>query len=168
MNWQADLGARHRVHWHPFEREHHAILRSLRKLPSLGKLPPRNIRQVVDVVAQTDKYKVTKSKTLVFGSKAAHIHFPGLVPVLSSEVRRGLQVIEKRFSKELEDIVPAPLPRFVFGSPGDNHTGYWYYIFLGNVLMSGIDSRQLLGNDCPVSFSLNAKVFEWWVVSFGI
>jgi hypothetical protein len=166
--WNADLGARDRMDWKGFERRHHYILGKLSKISRLGKLDPSQVTNICDVVYELDKFKNTETQTLVFGSKAAHFHFPGTIPVMSSEVRTGLVLLEKLHPAELHDLIPSPAKKkFRFGTQEKNYDSYWYYVALGNAMMRKINDRDYLRRK-STHYQLHAKVFEWWVISFGL
>jgi len=167
IDWNADLGARDRMDWKGFLSRHQTILQPLTALPRLGRLDERGIDTVCTVVQKLEGFKKTLGRKLVFGSKAAHLHFPGIAPVMSSEVARGLAIIEKRYARELDGALPSPDRRFRFQNAQACVQSYRNYVSFGNVLMRDIDSRTFLGPRSHASYDLHAKIFEWWVVAFA-
>lgn len=167
MDWKADLGARDRMDWAGFLQEHQRVLQRLATFPRLGRLSARQIDSVCEVVDALEGFKHTSGRTLVFGSKAAHFHFPWLVPVMSSEVVEGLQWLENQHPRDIGAVVPGSGPRFVFNSPTTRLRSYRNYVVLGNALTMGIDSSTFFGEYPVADYDLHAKIFEWWVISAG-
>lgn len=165
MDWNADLGARDRMDWDGFLAKHQRILTRLATLPRLGKLASRDIDTVCGVVEELENFKSTAGRKLVFGSKAAHFHFPWLVPVVSSEVHSGLAEIERTRGRDVEALVPGTGRRFRYTSPEACSSCFRAYVVFGNVLVRDIDSRRFLGNWSSAKHDLHAKIFEWWVIA---
>ncbi len=168
MDCNADLGAREGVDWPGFLRRHREILKRLADLPRLGRLDPEGIDRVCAVVGALEDFKDTAGRKLVFGSKAAHFHFPGLVPAMSIEVEAALREIDRVEREELEDLFPGRGRKFLFSSPTSRRASYRNYVALGNAVMRDVDSHTFLGGYSSVTYDLHAKVFEWWVVAFGL
>jgi hypothetical protein len=168
MDCNADLGARERVDWPGFIRGHRELLKRLAPLPRLGRLGPDGIDRVCDVVAALEDFKDTAGRKLVFGSKAAHFHFPWLVPAMSIEVEAALREIDRVERTALDDLLPGPGRKFLFSSPTSRQASYRNYVALGNAVMRDVDSQTFLGGHSSATYDLHAKVFEWWVVAFGL
>lgn len=168
MDCNADLGARDRVDWAGFLRRHQAILKSLAPLPRLGRLDHRGIDRVCAVVGELEDFKDTAGRKLVFGSKAAHFHFPWLVPAMSIEVEAALREIDRVERAALERLVPGRDRKFLFSSPEARSASYRNYVVLGNEVMRDVDSRTFLDRLSTATYELHAKLFEWWVVAFGL
>lgn len=163
--WNADLGARANMDWSGFLGGYRRTLKPLTNLPSLGALTEADLQRVLSVVAELESFKPTKGRALVFGSKAAHFHFPWMVPVISSEVRRGLSALERARPEVLRAHLGARPDGFEWTGAEANRRSYEAYLRLGNALMRGVDARVVAdAEDAP--FDLAAKVFEWCVVSF--
>lgn len=167
MDWKADLGARDRMDWPGFLAGHGRILQPLATLPRLGLLDARAIDEVCAVVARLEQFKATSGRALVFGSKAAHFHFPGLVPVVSSEVAAGLQEIERRHPDDIARLVAGTGRRFVFTNAANRQISYRNYVVLGNALTAGLDSQAFFGRRSSARYDLHSKIFEWWVIGTG-
>lgn len=167
QDWNADLGARDRMDWRGFLENHRSILGCLANVPRLGRLRDTDVDAVCDVVGKLEDFKPTAARKLVFGSKAAHFHFPWLVPVMSSEVEQGLRVLQQDHERDLTKLLPDTGDWwFRFASPEQRAGSFRSYVSLGNALMRDIDTRDILGRRSP-SYDLHAKVFEWWIVSFA-
>lgn len=162
--WQADLGARDRVDWAGFLRDYRNLLRPLIDLPRLGGLSAREINVVVDVVDGLERYKQTSGRALVFGSKTAHFHFPWLVPIVSSEVRRGLLELQRTKASVLASHLPAKASWFRFATAAETRRSYRNYVLLGNALMRPVNGAAF--HRKPPSYGIDAKIFEWCVVAF--
>jgi len=168
MDCNADLGARERIDWSGFLRTHRQILKRLAPLPRLGRLDPDGIDCVCEVVGALEDFKDTAGRKLVFGSKAAHFHFPWLVPAMSIEVEAALREIDRVERPALDDLLPIRGRKFLFSSPTSRRASYRNYVALGNAVMRDVDSRTFLGGYSSAAYDLHAKVFEWWVVAFGL
>jgi len=168
MDCNADLGARERVDWAGFLRGHRTILKRLAPLPRLGRLDPDGIDRVCAVVGALEDFKDTAGRKLVFGSKSAHFHFPWLVPAMSIEVEAALREIDRVERTELVDLLPGRGRKFLFSSPASRRASYRNYVALGNAVMRDVDSQTFLGGYSRAHYDLHAKVFEWWVVAFGL
>jgi len=169
MAWNADLGARHLMNWKGFLKFHRLILKPLAKIEPMGYLQEKDIDKICSVVKKLEAFKPTKGQSLVFGSKAAHFHFPGLVPVMSKEVREGLYVYEKKQNKEMELVFPNSkrCSIFDFTTPENRFRSYRNYIYLGNYWMKNISIKDILGKEAP-KYSLNAKIYEWSIIMYGL
>jgi hypothetical protein len=167
MDWKADLGARDRMDWPGFLEAHQRILQGLAPLPRLGQLRPHDIDAVCAVVDALEGFKKTSGRALVFGSKAAHFHFPWLVPVTSSEVIEGLRWLEQRHPADIDALIPGTGQRFEFNTPANRLRSYRNYVVLGNALTARIDSSTFFGDYPVADYDLHAKIFEWWVISAG-
>ena len=166
MQWKADLGARAgtQMDWAGFMLHHRAILQPLSTLPRLGRLTDNEVELVTSVVLHLESFKDTTGRMLVFGSKAAHFHFPGLVPIMSSEVRDGLKELARAKANALKCYLPAHQQEFRFGSARQNLNSYRNYVALGNALCADLDAKKLLQRT-SATFDLHAKLFEWWTAS---
>jgi hypothetical protein len=168
MDCKADLGARAQIDWPGFLRRHQGILRPLAALPRLGRLDDHQIDLVCAVVARLEDFKQTAARTLAFGSRAAHFHFPWLVPVVRSDIEAALRAIDRNERAALQSLLPGRSRKFLFSSPRSRAASYANYLRLGNALMRDVDSKTLLGAISSADYDLHAKVFEWWVVAFGL
>jgi hypothetical protein len=157
MDWNADLGARDRMDWSGFLARHQRILRPIARLPRLGKLDDAGIDRVCEVVGELEAFKKTDGRTLVFGSKAAHFHFPWLVPVMSSEVADGLREVERAHGEDVRRHIPGEGRRFGFTSADARRTAYRNYVQLGNAIMRDVDTRRLLRGVTDARYDLHAK-----------
>lgn len=162
--WQADLGARDRTDWTGFHRSYRRLLEPLLALPRLGALDARELRMIADVVDSLESYKHTAGRALVFGSKSAHFHFPWLVPVVSSEVRRGLLALQRHQPHLLAEHLSGPAPWFRYQSAAETACSYGNYLALGNALMRSADGVAI--HRRRLAYGIDAKVFEWCVVAF--
>jgi hypothetical protein len=165
MHWKADLGARHRIDWTGFIRCHRDLLQPLAHLPRLGRLSEAHITLVYETVLRLDAFKGATQR-LVFGSKAAHFHFPGLVPVMSSDVERALRHLQGRLSGALREALDQSGPWFRFSTPIGRRESYRHYLGLANRLMSEVDRKQLLDGICRVNYPLHAVIFDACIISF--
>jgi hypothetical protein len=168
MDCNADLGARNRIDWAGFSRKHQGILKRLAQLPRLGELEPSDIDRVCAVVEELEDFKQTTGRKLVFGSKVAHFHFPWLVPSMSGEVECALREIDRTERRALEGLMPGPGRKFLFASAASMSISYRNYVVLGNVVMRDVDSGSFLGSADALGYSVDAKVFEWWVIAYGL
>jgi hypothetical protein len=168
MDCNADLGAHGRIDWAAFLREHRDILKSLTSIPRLGHLDPCGIDAVCSVVGKLEAFKHTAGRKLVFGSKAAHFHFPWLVPAMSIEVEAALREIDRVERAALEELLPGRGRKFLFSSPQSRSASYRNYVVLGNAVMRDVNSPSFLGPLSSATYDLHAKVFEWWVIAFGL
>jgi hypothetical protein len=80
MDWNADLGARHRMDWDGFLKNHRRILRPLLRLPRLGRLDRPGVERVCQVVETLESFKQTRKRSLVFGTPRACTRFRGCPP----------------------------------------------------------------------------------------
>lgn len=165
QTWNADLGARHKMNWPGFFERYCRILRPLLELPVLGELSAAQLATAVRIVDELETFKSTQGRALVFGSKAAHFHFPWIVPVISSEVQRGLRVMQREHASTLERFLGGGAPWFEFGSAPENRRSYEAYLRLGNGLMKGVDTAKVIGGRTE-PYGVHAKIFEWCIVSF--
>lgn len=168
MDWNADLGARHKMDWPGFLAEHQRLITPLAELPTLGGLTDDQIDLVCEVVGALENFKSTKGRTLVFGSKAAHFYFPGLVPVMSSEVQSGLLQIQRLFEAELGKRLGGRRSWFAFRSVAPRRDSYRNYVVLGNALLRDADMSDLPAWSSDAGIHLHAKIFEWWVIGCGL
>lgn len=164
QDWQADLGARDRTDWGGFHQSYRKHLKPLIGMPRLGALDVRALQTVASVVGALETYKATIGRALVFGSKAAHFHFPWLVPVISSEVRRGLLALQRHHPVLLSEHFEGPTPWFRFNSAPESAQSYANYLALGNSLMRSADGTAI--HHRKLAYGIDAKVFEWCVVAF--
>jgi hypothetical protein len=165
MRWKADLGARHRIDWPGFIRRHRNLLQPLARLPRLGRLSEAQIAFVCETVFRLDAFKGA-TRHLVFGSKAAHFHFPGLVPVMSSDVERALRCLQSDVSGALREALDDSGPWFRFSTPAGRQESYRHYVRLGNRLTSEIDQKEFLDGICRVTYPLHAAIFDACIIAF--
>lgn len=163
--WNADLGARHKMNWQGFFERYPRSLAPLLKLPPLGALSEAQIATVVRVVDELEGFKSTQGRALVFGSKAAHFHFPWIAPVISSEVQRGLRALQRQHESWLKAVLGGAAPWFEFGDSVANRRSYEAYIRLGNRALQDVDLTKVIGKRSE-PYGVHAKVFEWCVVSY--
>lgn len=165
MNWKADLGARDRMTWDAFLASYRKILQPALEMRRLGALDDRQIKKVVSIVNELENFKDTVGRKLVFGSKAADFHFPAVVPIMSSDVERGLKFLQRAHPEVLRKHLGAN-SGFRFGSAVDNLQSYEKYVRLGNALMRDIDAWSVTGLTERRSYGVDAKVFELCIVAF--
>lgn len=166
LDWKAGLGALHHTDWQGFLRRHQSLLSPLASLSRLGRLSDADIDLVCSIVRDLESFKNTQSRMLVFGSKAAHIHFPWLVPVMSSEVRQGLGNLMRSHSAEVNRCLGGETAlQFSFTRPEECFRSFRHYVALGNWMCRDLDANKMLGVP-RLKYDLHAKAFEWWVVSF--
>jgi len=165
MDWKADLGARGRMDWSGFLAKHRRILQRISSLPRLGRLDEAGIARVCAVVDKLEDFKPTEARKLVFGSKAAHFHFPGLVPVMSSEVVSGLKKLAADHPNEVCHLLDDEPVRFSQASAAESMATYQRYVRLGNALLRDVDDAGFRRRLC--AYPLHAKLYEWWVIGAG-
>jgi len=163
MAWNADLGARDKMDWEGFFEGMEGILAPLARFPRLGLLDQDQLEAVVLAVWQLDQFKHTKSGKLVFGSKAAHFVFPWLVPIVSSDVVRGIEDFRRRTM--LIDGMFGRKNAMKFGpDPEENLRAYFEYLDFGDRMLETFDCQAFLAGNVRVDFGLDAKMYEWlWV-----
>jgi len=163
MAWNADLGARDKMDWEGFFEGMEEILTPLARLPRLGLLDGEQLKAVALAVWQLEQFKHTKSGKLVFGSKAAHFVFPWLVPIVSSDVVRGIEDF-RRHSTAIDDIFGRKNTMKFGSDPEKNLRAYFEYLDFGNHMLETFDCQIFLGSKVRVDFGLDAKMYEWlWV-----
>jgi hypothetical protein len=164
MLWNADLGARDRMDWDGFFSSLARIVKPLLTLPALGKLTDEQCEQVVLAVAECEQFKNTASRKLVFGSKSLHFLFPWLIPVVSSDVVRGIEAFRRAPGRPLDTIFKRR-DAMKFGSnPDANVRAYMDFIDYGNMMLENFDCQKFLPTTFRHGFGLDAKAYEWtWV-----
>jgi hypothetical protein len=136
------------------------------RLPSrLGPLSEAQITLVCETVFRLDAFKGA-TRHLVFGSKAAHFHFPGLVPIMSSDVKGALRRLQVGLSGVLREVLEDSGLWFRFSTPAGRQESYRPYVRCGNLLMSEVDHKQLLDGTCRVTYSPHAAILDACNISF--
>jgi hypothetical protein len=154
------------------------ILAPLCDLPRLGELTDKQVEIVALAVAELENFKPSLGRKLVFGSKAAHFVFPWLVPVISSDVVRGIENMRRLQLDGAEGDFLAAFFGYKrsegvwvkFGDdPEQNGAAYFEYLLLGNTLLKNFDDRDYMGKfgeSLCLDFRIDAKLFEWALVSW--
>ena len=173
VHWNADLGARQAggVDWDGLRTRGVDILWRLEGMGPLGTLSHDQLHEIAAVVGEFESFKKTSTRSMVFGSKVAHMHFPWLVPVTSSEVIAGLHDLADAFPEDVAawlDIRPSNLrgyfaARFTDRLAADR--AYRGYLRLANGVMRGVRARECFPEASDRPYTLEAKAAEWWVIA---